>query len=147
MKIRMGFVSNSSSSSFIIGSNTTLEKTLSENFAEWFPAENERTKDFIRRIANELSWDISYWDSCGTESFENWKDFCKNEEQNMYSGYEMSQDTIDLYKPFFEKWKYVHVLSIPSDGDGGTRLSQVLRYTFPRNFSNKNCEIKCECEG
>jgi len=146
MKIRNGFVSNSSSSSFIIGSNDRIEDTMKKNFSKWFPATDERTKDFIQRIANELGWEIGMWDS-NSESFETWKDFVKHEERNMYSGYEMSEDTIKKYKPFFEKWKYVHIIDIPSDGDGGTRLSQALRYTFPREFENEDCEVKIECEG
>jgi len=139
-------VSNSSSSSFIVGSNETLENTIKKNFIKWFPSTNEITTNFLQTLANEICWDIYNWDS-STESFETWKDFVKNEERHMYSGYEMSEDTIKRYKPFFEKWKYVHLLSIPSSGDGGTRLSCALRNTFPRNFENEDCEIKIECEG
>jgi len=146
MKIRNGFVSNSSSSSFVIGSNEKLDKTLKENFTEFFPAENERTKEFIKLLADEIDWEFESYD--GHETMETWKEYEKYHRDGwgQYNE-EIPEEDIKLYKPFFDNWKYVHFIRIPSDGDGGTRLSQALRYAFPREYKSEKCEIKIECNG
>jgi hypothetical protein len=144
MKIRHGFVSNSSSSSFVIGSNEQLDDTIEKNLSEIFPSNDERTQGFFELLAREISWEMDMWGE--HETWDSWNDFCKDWLTDGYIG-EMPEDVIQFFKPFFDKWKYVHELRIPSNGDGGTRLSQVFRYAFPREFENANCQIKIDDEG
>ena len=146
MKIRNGFVSNSSSSSFVIGSNENFHNTLENNFVDWFPAENERTKELIKLLAEEIGWEFDSYDH--HETLSSWESYI-DKYRNDWGEYneELPEEEVTFYKPLFDKWKYVHFLSIPSSGDGGTRLSAALRFSFPKEFINDKCEVKVEYEG
>ena len=146
MKIRNGFVSNSSSSSFVIGSNENFHDTLEHNFAEWFPAEHERTKEFIKLLAEEMGWEFECYDH--HETITSWKSYVDHY-RNSYGDWneEIPKEEVAFYKPLFDKWKYVHFVSIPSSGDGGTRLSAALRYSFPKEFISDKCEVYIDNEG
>jgi len=151
MKIRKGFVSNSSSSSFLIGTNEeSLEKTLTEEFTKLFPAEGI-TKEFIEAIAEHATYEMFCHTDYDTKT---WSCLASVRDHylNEYYRYDIEhrdqvEEDIINYKDLFENWKYVHHIAIPDRGCGGTSLSSALRATFPREYKSENMEIKLECDG
>lgn len=103
MKIRNGFVSNSSSSSFIILSKTKLtKKMLKEKFAV---SENHPLGELIDKIANALI-------NNGKE-FKSWEEYVKND----YDGYEdEALDFSPVSKEDFDNWK-VFLGDLSTDGE------------------------------
>jgi hypothetical protein len=138
MKIRKGFVSNSSSSSFIIASNLSIRETLEQEWENIFPARDTSTIAFMKELKNRSIEELLEWERepITWSSFAQWneaflKDFrCSPRKEEM-----------NTYTNLFNKWKYVHEISIPGDGDGGNFLLQALRDSFPKDYCGQNVEI------
>jgi len=126
MKKRNGFVSNSSSSSFIVCHNTRL---VDGAFDEIFKVEGQFA-NLLKELGRQLYDDLQY--NCDGHietysSYTSWEDHYKND----YYSEGPSKEEAEQYKAFFDKWKYVSRIRIPGGGDGGTSLTHIMRDEFP----------------
>jgi len=143
MKIRSGFVSNSSSSSFIIGSNDEkCDETIIKNFEEIFTADSYAS-DLINAIKNQLENEFDYGeiDTKTWHNIDEVKGHIRNDYWEDISEEEIEGESL-IYKDMFEDWKYVHEITFADGGDGGSRITAAMRASFPHNFKNENIEIK-----
>jgi len=144
MKIRTGFISNSSSSSFIVCSKERFEDAIEHEFEEIFNIPTiDRIADapFKDRFIHELKWDIcqslsdtdtSYYD------FKNWEEIEKSSEIDTRWWEENEKN--EIKRLFADGWNYVSFLDIPNRGDGGSALQSALMFAM-YNFQNKNIKF------
>lgn len=139
MKIRSGFVSNSSSSSFLIGTNSDEFTTLMEkSFPIIFEGKTEQSIKFIENLASDVAYDlcdeITLFKNIGEAEFYLRED-CWLDDEGM-------QEEINKFKELFENWDFVYKLCVKDGGEGGTQLTSALRSSFPHYFKNSQLEIK-----
>jgi len=139
MKIRTGFVSNSSSSSFIVASNDeNVQTTLTGHWDEMFASDNEHTNRFMKNIGPYAVDEIFDGDGFN-DSWSNLRDLIHDYERDNYDA--MSDTDKKFYEDLFSRWKYVHEITIGDTGDGYGRISTALRRSFPRNYKSDNIEV------
>ena len=137
MKIRIGFVSNSSSSSFLIASNDDLEEVLRKIWNDFFNTNEDRIKFFIDHLFKKILDEIKFEEI----THETW-DSLKNFEIELKERWVETSDIEFIWKPLFEKWKYVHELTIPDRGQGGSHISEIIINFLSKSFSSKEYELK-----
>jgi len=136
MKIRTSFVSNSSSSSFIVGSNcSSFEQTIEDNWEEIFPAHGA-ARMLIRELRRYAVYELE-----DHNTWPDWNSFLVHVKNNWWSE-GLTEECEAIWKPFFDNWKFVHEVTIKDGGDGGGRIEGALRTAMPKEFKDKNIEIK-----
>ena len=146
MKKRNGFVSNSSSSSFLIGSNnySNTENAIIQNFEKIFAAgpDDNNVNALVSTFKTELAYEFDYGNIETTtwRSLDELREYIKREWYNDFNA-DIDED-IGVHKALFEKWKYVHEVSFADSGDGGSKLTTILRNCFPHNFISDEIEIR-----
>jgi hypothetical protein len=140
MKIRVGFISNSSSSSFLVFSKeNSLYEALEKEYDNWMgDGTSEIGKNFLANLKYELIEELSNYE--GNHFYFDEYDqtgvlTTVNEFRKWYD-----EEPSDKIKKYFANGMKVYYLDIPDYGEGGTHLQKVCRHAF-KDFQSENLII------
>lgn len=140
MKIRNGFISNSSSSSFLVSYKETPDESWNNNFRaklekKLFEQLNINESTFAGKLLKHLIPEVArrwsfYWQYAEDDDLEQQVYKSKEDiDKDPYMDYnKLSQEEKDFFDRAFSLGREVRFPSVPDSGDGGNELDTAIRY-------------------